>query len=86
YKRGLTDVNNNKTKFIGKLEKFLGKGDGKDAGDSKGDAEKKAKATATIFRKLMDEPAASFASHSIRAMSATLQYAELSARQYAKKD
>jgi hypothetical protein len=86
YKRGLTEVNNNKTKFIGKLEKFLGKGEGKNADDSKGDAEKKAKATATIFRKLMDEPAASFASHSIRAMSAVLQYAELSARQYEKKD
>jgi hypothetical protein len=86
YKRGLTEVNNNKTKFIGKLEKFLSKGDGKNEKDSKGDAEKKAKSMATVFRKLMDEPAASFASHSIRAMSSALQYAELSARQYEKKD
>lgn len=86
YKRGLTEVNNNKTKFIGKLEKFLGRGEGKSADDSKGDAEKKAKAMATIFRKLMDEPATSFASASIRSMSASLQYAELSARKYEKKD
>lgn len=85
YKQGLTDVNNNKTKFIGKLEKFLSKGEGKNADDSKGDAEKKAKAVATTFRKLMDEPACSFASHSIRAMSSALQYAELSARQYEKR-
>lgn len=84
YKAGLTEINNNKTKFIGKLEKYLGKGDGKDAADSKGDAEKKAKANAQAFRKLMDEPAASFASHSVRALAASLQYAELSARQYEK--
>ena len=85
YKRGITDVNNNKTKFIANLEKFLGKGDGKTADDSKGDAEKKAKATASAFRKLMDEPAASFASHAVRGLSSALQYAELSARQYEKK-
>lgn len=85
YKRGITDVNNNKTKFIANLEKFLGKGDGKTADDSKGDAEKKAKATASSFRKLMDEPAASFASHAVRGLSSALQYAELSARQYEKK-
>lgn len=82
YKRNLTDINNDKTKFIATLEKFLGKGDGRDAGDKKGESQKKAKANATIFRKLMDEPAASFAAHSIRGMSSALQYAELSARQY----
>lgn len=85
YKRGLTDVNNNKTKFIDKLEKFLGKGEGKNEDDSKSDAEKKAKAAASAFRKLMDEPAASFASHAVRGLSSALQYAELSARQYEKK-
>lgn len=84
YKRNLTDINNAKTKFINNMEKFLAKGDGKEKDDSKDEAAKKAKAEATIFRKLMDEPAASYASHSIRALSASLQYAELSARQYAK--
>lgn len=85
YKRNLTDINNNKAKFIAKLEKFAA-GQSREGGDSKGDAEKKAKASATLFRKLMDEPAASFASHSIRGMSASLQYAELSARQYENKE
>jgi len=85
YKRNLTDINNNKAKFIAKLEKFAS-GQSREAGDSKGDAEKKAKASATMFRKLMDEPAASFASHSIRGMSSALQYAELSARQYENKE
>lgn len=85
YKRNLTEVNNNKTKFVDKLEKFMSKGDGKSADDSKGDAEKKAKASASAFRKLMDEPAASFASHAVRGLSSALQYAELSARQYEKK-
>lgn len=85
YKRNLTEINNNKSKFVAQLEKFLSKGDGKQEGDSKDESSKKAKATATVFRKLMDEPAASFASHSIRGMSASLQYAELSARQYGKK-
>jgi hypothetical protein len=85
YKANLSEINGNKAKFIAKLEKFLSKGEGKQEGDTKGDAEKKAKASATIFRKLMDEPAASYASHSIRAMSSSLQYAELSARQYDKK-
>lgn len=83
YKANLTEVNNNKTKFIGKLEKMLAKGD-KGEGETKGDVEKKAKAAATAFRKLMDEPAASYASHSVRAMASALQYAELSARQYEK--
>ena len=84
YKRELTEINNNKTKFIGKLEKFLSKGDGRDEGDSKDESSKKAKANATIFRKLMDEPAASLAANSVRSMSSALQYAELSARQYSK--
>lgn len=85
YKRNLTEINNNKSKFIAKLEKFAS-GAAREAGDSKGDASKKAKASATMFRKLMDEPAASFASHSIRGMSSALQYAELSARQYETKE
>lgn len=85
YKRGLTDVNNNKSKFIAALEKHFGKGDGKNEDDSKKEVEKKARAIATTFRKLMDEPAASYASNSIRGMSAALQYAELSARQYEKR-
>ena len=85
YKRNLTEINSNKEKFIGKLEKFLGKGDGREEGDTKGESEKKAKAVATIFRKLMDEPAASYASNSVRSMAAALQYAELSARQYKKR-
>jgi phiKZ-like phage internal head proteins len=86
YKQGLTAINNNKSAFIAKLEKYMTKGDGKDADASKGDNDKVAKANATIFRKLMDEPAASYASHSIRAMSSALQYAELSARQYSGKE
>lgn len=86
YKRNLTEINNNKTKFIAKLEKYLGKGDGRASGDSKDESEKKARATATTYRKLMDEPAASYASHSIRGMSSALQYAELSARKYEKRD
>lgn len=85
YKRNLTEINNNKTKFIAKLEKFT-QGVSREAGDTKDEASKKAKATATRFRKLMDEPAASFASHSIRGMSSALQYAELSARQYENKE
>uniref|UniRef100_A0AAU7PFB8 PhiKZ-like internal head family protein n=1 Tax=Burkholderia phage vB_BgluM-SURPRISE13 TaxID=3159457 RepID=A0AAU7PFB8_9VIRU len=85
YKQGLTAVNDNKSKFIAKVEKYM-TGAGKDAGESKDTNEKVAKANATIFRKLMDEPAASYASHSIRAMSSALQYAELSARQYSGKE
>lgn len=84
YKRNLTSINENKNKFIAKLEKFLSKGDGKNAEDKKDESEKKAKAQATGYRKLMDEPAASLASNAVRSMSAALQYAELSARQYTK--
>lgn len=83
YKSNLTAINANKEKFVSKLEAYMQK-DGKDEADSKGDASKKAKAEATIYRKLMDEPAASFASHSVKSMSSVLQYAELSARQYSK--
>ncbi|BAQ02698.1 internal head protein [Ralstonia phage RSL2] len=86
YKRNLTEINNNKTKFIQKLEKYMSRSDERAAGDSKADQDKIAKANATIFRKLMDEPAASYASHSIRGMSSALQYAELSARQYENKE
>lgn len=86
YKRNLAEINSNKAKFIQRLEKFMTKGDGKAENDSKADASKRAKASSTVFRKLMDEPAASFAAASIRSMSAALQYAELSARQYEKKD
>ena len=82
YKQNLTAITADKNKFIGKLEKHLSKGDGRDEADSKDEAGKKAKALATMFRKMMDEPAASFASHSVRGASAVLQYAELSARQY----
>ncbi|MDN8904717.1 hypothetical protein Q0O86_14195, partial [Staphylococcus aureus] len=76
YKRNLTEVNNNKDKFISALEKHLSKGGGRAEDDSKKESEKKAKAVATAFRKMMDEPAASYASHSIRGMSSALQYAE----------
>lgn len=82
YKQGITATTADKNKFISNLEKYLSKGEGRNEDDSKDEAGKKAKATATIFRKMMDEPSASFASHSVRAMSAALQYAELSARQY----
>lgn len=80
YKRNITEVSANKSKFISQVEKFVGKTEGA----TKADNSKSAKAAATVFRKLMDEPAASFASHSIRGMSSALQYAEQSARRYEK--
>ena len=83
YKRALSEINASKDKFIKSLEKQVVADRGDD--ESKDDAKKNAKTLATVFRKLMDQPAAAMAAASVRSASAVLQYAELSARQYDKK-
>lgn len=83
YKGTLSDINAKKKAFIAKLE-AASKEDKNDKG-----AKKAFKANATVFRRLMDEPAASVAVLAVKSGSSMLQYAERSARQYtgeAKKD
>ena len=83
YKRDLAEINASKDKFIKAIEKHIQAERTDD--QTKEDAKKAAKTQATIFRKLMDQPAAAMAVASVKAASAVLQYAELSARQYDKK-
>lgn len=77
YKANLSDITAKKKSYIATLEKNAKE-------DSKEDknAKQTAKAHATVFRRLMDEPAASVAVLAVKAGSAMLQYAERSARQY----